>query len=226
MKKRGTLTRSAKVSRLRDNHATEVEEEMLTVHNYERIRRAYYNDEKSMRQIEREFGHSYWTVRRALDSSAPEPYQLSKAKVAPVLGPYRAHIERLLAENAQLPRKQRYTSKKIYQAIRSQGYQGAESTVRYYVGLKRKEMRRPAIYLPLAFDPGVDGQADWGEAAVIMAGEMIVVQLFIMRLCYSRKLFVMAFPTQRQEAFLLGHVLAFAHFGGVPQRGTLWVQLR
>ena len=39
-----------------------------------------------------------------------------------------------------------------------------------------------------------------------------------MRLCYSRKLFVMAFPTQRQEAFLLGHVLAFAHFGGVPQR--------
>ena len=218
MKKRGTITRSAKVSRLRDNHATEVEEEMLTVHDYERIRQAYYNDRKSMRQIEREFGNSYWTVRKALDLSEPEPYQLSKAKVAPVLGPYRADIERLLAENAQLPRKQRYTSKKIYQTIRSQGYQGAESTVRYYVSQKRKEMRRPAIYLPLAFDPGVDAQADWGEAAVIMAGEMIVVQLFIMRLCYSRKLFVMAFPTQRQEAFLLGHVLAFAHFGGVPQR--------
>ena len=151
-------------------------------------------------------------------SSAPEPYQLSKAKVAPVLGPFKAHIERLLAENAQLPRKQRYTSKKINQAIRSQGYQGAESTVRYYVGQKRKDMRRPAIYLPLVFDPGVDAQADWGEATVIMAGEMVVVQLFVMRLCYSRKLFVMAFPTQRQEAFLLGHVLAFAHFGGVPQR--------
>jgi len=28
----------------------------------------------------------------------------------------------------------------------------------------------------------------------------------------------MAFPTQRQEAFLLGHVRAFAHFGGVPHR--------
>jgi hypothetical protein len=51
-----------------------------------------------------------------------------------------------------------------------------------------------------------------------MQGERAVVQLFVMRLCYSRKLFVMAFPTQRQEAFLLGHVLAFAHYGGVPHR--------
>ena len=59
---------------------------------------------------------------------------------------------------------------------------------------------------------------DWGEATVIMAGEQVTVQLFILRLCYSRKVFVMAFPTQRQEAFLFGHVLAFAYFGGVPQR--------
>jgi hypothetical protein len=79
-------------------------------------------------------------------------------------------------------------------------------------------VRRPALYLPLVFDPGIDAQVDWGEATVILQGEAVVVQLFIMRLCYSRKLFVMAFPTQRQEAFLLGHVLAFAHFGGVPHR--------
>ena len=51
-----------------------------------------------------------------------------------------------------------------------------------------------------------------------MNGEPVVVQLFVMRLCYSRKLFVMAFPTQRQEAFLLGHVQAFRHFGGIPRR--------
>ena len=218
MRNRGTRTITAKVCRLRVNHAIEAEEEMLTVRDYERIRRAYYIEKKSMRQIERLFGHSYWTIRKALDSSEPEPYQLSNPKVAPVLGAYKAQIERLLTENAQMPRKQRYTSKKIYQTIRSQGYRGAESTVRYYVGQKRKEMRRPAIYLPLVFDPGADGQADWGEATVIMAGKMVVAQLFIMRLCYSRKLFVMAFPTQRQEAFLLGHVTAFAHLGGVPQR--------
>ena len=195
-----------------------MEEEMLTVHNYERIRQAYYVEEKSIRQIGRELRHSYWTVIKALKASEPEAYQLSEAKEAPVLGPYKAQIEELLAENGRLPRKQRYTSKKIYVAIRRAGYRGAESTVRYYVGQRRRALKRPTIYLPLAFDPGVDAQADWGEATVIMKGELVVVQLFVMRLCYSRKLFVMAFPTQQQEAFLLGHVQAFAHFGGIPHR--------
>jgi transposase len=35
-----------------------------------------------------------------------------------------------------------------------------------------------------------------------------------MRLCYSRRLFVRAFPTQKQEAFFEGHVQAFHFFGG------------
>ena len=191
---------------------------MLTVLNYEQIRQAYYNEKKSIRQIEREKGHSYWTIRKALEQPEPKPYRLSEPKVAPVLGPYRARIEQLMAENATLPRKQRYTSKKIYQTIRNEGYRGAESTVRYYVSQQRKAMKRPAIYLPLSFDPGADAQVDWGEGSVIMEGELIVVQLFVMRLCYSRKLFVMAFPTQHQEAFLLGHVQAFAHYGGIPKR--------
>ena len=101
MKKRGATLRSAKVSLLRDNQATKAEGEMLTVHDYERIRRAYYIEKKSIRQIGREMGHSYWTVRKAVDASEPEPYQLSKSKVAPVLGPYKAHIERLLAKNTR-----------------------------------------------------------------------------------------------------------------------------
>ena len=41
-----------------------------------------------------------------------------------------------------------------------------------------------------------------------------------MRLCYSRRTFVMAFPSQRQEAFFEGHVQAFAHVQGVPRRIT------
>lgn len=39
-----------------------------------------------------------------------------------------------------------------------------------------------------------------------------------MRLNYSHRSFVMAFPSQKQEAFFEGHVKAFQHFGGVPRR--------
>jgi len=51
-----------------------------------------------------------------------------------------------------------------------------------------------------------------------MQGEVEPVQLFVMRLSYSRRIFMMAFPRQRQEAFFEGHLAAFKHFGGVVQR--------
>jgi transposase len=135
-----------------------------------------------------------------------------------VLGGYKAQVDALLIQSEQQPRKQRYTGHKIYELIRQAGYKGSESNLRRYVSLRRQAQKRPAIYLPLTFEPGKDGQVDWGEAVVLLSGKRVTVQLFVMRLCYSRKLFVMAFPTQRQEAFFSGHVAAFHHFGGVPQR--------
>ena len=131
---------------------------MLTVHSYERIRHAYVVEGKSIRQIGREYGHGYWTVRKALEQSEPQPYQLSQAKDVPVLGAYKEQIEAMLVENERLLRKQRYTSRKIYRALRETDYQGAESTVRAYVSRRRKAVRRSALYLPLVFDPGIDCQ--------------------------------------------------------------------
>ena len=193
---------------------------MIKVDEKERIRRAHYVERKSIRQIAQELGHSRKTVRKALASAEPERYKLKQARRAPVLGPYKARIDALLAENETLPPKQRYTWRKIYEAIYADGYRGSGSNLRTYIGQRRREKRRPAVYLPLEFDPGTDAQVDWGEAQVIMNGVQITVQLFVMRLCYSRRTFAMAFPTQKQEAFFEGHVQAFHHFGGVPQRLT------
>jgi len=193
---------------------------MINVEHWERIRRAYYIDQKSMREIMRETGHAWRTVKRIIESTEPARYVLQQARRAPQLGPYKEEIAALLAQNGRLPAKQHYTSSRIYQLLLEKGYQGAESTVRHYVGQVRKAQRKPAVYLPLTFDPGQDGQVDWGEATVILQGERVTVQLFVMRLCYSRRTFVMAFPSQKQEAFFLGHVEAFAYFGGVPRRLT------
>jgi transposase len=135
-----------------------------------------------------------------------------------VLGPYKARIDALLAENERLPRKQRYTGHQVYEAIEAEGYRGSESSVRGYIARQRREKQRPQVYLPLEFDPGTDAQVDWGEGLAIIAGERVNAQLFHMRLNYSRRLFMMAFPRQKQEAFFLGHVAAFHHFQGIPQR--------
>jgi hypothetical protein len=79
-------------------------------------------------------------------------------------------------------------------------------------------MRSPPVFLPLEYDPGQDAQVDWGEAYATIEGQRQKVQLFVMRLCFSRRTFAMAFPTQRQESFFWGHIKAFEHFGGVPHR--------
>src|SRR5438876_1074278 len=191
---------------------------MLKVDEYEKIRRAYYIEQKSIRQIARERGHSRKSVQKALGNSEPKPYQRQEERTAPTLGGYKARIAALLEENQQLPRKYSYTGHKIYEVIAREGYVGSESGVRRYIGAWRRLHNSPAVYLPLEFEPGADAQADWGEGEVVMAGERISVQLFTIRLCYSRRLFMMAFPSQKLEAFLEGHVAAFGYFEGVPQR--------
>ncbi len=193
---------------------------MITVIDRERIRRAYYLEGKTMRQIEREMHHGYWTIRKALDSAERQPYTLSQPKLAPKLGPYKEKIDDLLKKERSLPRKQRYTTHKIYKLMEAEGYRGSESNLRRYVGQKRREQKRPPIFIPLQFEPGQDAQVDWGEAVVIMNREEVKAQLFVMRLCYSRRTFVMAFPTQKQEAFFSAHIAAFHFFGGVPHTIT------
>lgn len=193
---------------------------MISVEDREKIRRAYFIEQKSLRQIARELHVSRKTIAKALASAEADVYRLKAPRRAPILDPYKARIDALLAENEKLPRKQRYTGHLICKELEKVGYQGSEATVRRYIAQRRREQRRPKVYIPLEFDPATDAQVDWGEAIVEIAGEQIAVQLFYMRLCYSRKLFMMAFPAQTQEAFFEGHVRAFHYFGGVPHRIT------
>lgn len=95
---------------------------MLTVKEWEQIRRAYHIEGKSIRQIARETGRARRTVQRMVDSDEPPSYQRQVPPPARKLGPYKERIEGLLRQNTTLPRKQRWTSPRIYQQIREEGY--------------------------------------------------------------------------------------------------------
>jgi transposase len=193
---------------------------MIKVEDIEAIRRAYFVEGLSMREIARTLHHGRRLVKKAIADPGPYQFQQQKPRAAPVLGQYQDRINELLLESEQQPRKQRYTARRIYRLLQDDGYQGGESTVRRYVGDKRKALRRPDAYLPLEFDPGQDAQMDWGEATVEIGGKRQKVQMFVMRLNHSRARFAMAFPFQKQEAFFEGHIRAFHFFGGVPRRIT------
>ncbi len=143
---------------------------MITLEQYEQIRRMHYLEEKSGREIARLLGISRQTEASALQTERAPEYTLKKPREAPRLGPYQEQLDKLLEENGRLPKKQRYTGHKLFELLQAQGYAGSESSVQMYAVRWRKAHTRSATFLPLEFEPGQDGQVDWGEAQVILDG--------------------------------------------------------
>lgn len=192
---------------------------MLNVGQKEQIRRDYFIEGKSIRQIARERHHDRRTVRAAIRDAGSSHYNLTEPRARPVLGPFVAIIDEWLARDQLSPPKQRHTSRRIYhRLVEEKGYKGGESTVRDYVS---KHRNRPhPVFIPLSYEPGIDAQVDFGEAMVIMKGRPLTVQLFVGRLCFSKIPFLTASPNQQQEALFEGHDKAFDFFGGVSH--TVW----
>lgn len=65
--------------------------------------------------------------------------------------------------------------------------------------------------------PGDQLQIDFGQRRVRIAGEWVRVFLLVAVLSYSRRLFVKAFLSERQDDWREGIAAAFEHFGGVPR---------
>jgi transposase len=193
---------------------------MIKVSKKEDIRRAYYVEQKSLRQIAKQFRCCRRTINKALASAEAEHYTRKVPPAAPVLGQYKTRLEQLWGENANLPKKQRLTGKQIYRQLQKEGYTGSEARVQSYLVELRKQTKIVPTFLPLEFDPGEDAQVDWGEAQAEIGGQIQTIQFLVMQLNYSRKLFVKAYPRQKQEAFFEAHVHAFEFFGGVPARLT------
>ena len=190
---------------------------MIQVDEKELIRRAYLLDGKSQRQIAKERHHSRRTVALALSDPGTAKYRMIAPRWAPVLDAVKPQIDAWLQADQTAPKKQRHTAHRIFtRLVEEHHFAGVESTVRRYVCARRAELDRPVAFLLLNYAPGWDAQCDFGEAEIVLAGQPTTVQLFCLRLCYSKAAFVYAFPHQRQEAFLEGHQRAFEFFGGVP----------
>jgi transposase len=183
---------------------------------YGRVRRAVRVEGKSQRAVAREFGLSRDTVRKMLEYAVPPGYRRQQPIKRPKLGPWLGVIDAILNDDKQRPAKQRHTSKRILERLKEEhGFTGGYTIVKDYV--RTATLRGQEMFVPL-MHPAGEAQGDFGEALVVIAGVEQKAHYLAMDLPHSDDCFVAAFPAETTEAFLEGHVRAFAYFGGVPTR--------
>jgi transposase len=151
-----------------------------------------------------------------LQYAVPPGYQRQQPIKRPKLGLWVGAIDAILNDDKQRPAKQRHTAKRIFDRLKEEhGFTGGYTIVKDYVRIAA--LRSQEMFVPLVHPAG-EAQVDFGEALVVIAGVEQKAHYLVMDLPQSDDCFVAAFPAETTEAFLEGHVRAFAYFGGVPTR--------
>ena len=182
---------------------------------YRRVRIAHFKEGRSRRQISRDFGISRDSVSKMLAYTSPPGYRRTAPIRRPKLDGFTEHIDRWLREDAGRPRKQRHTAKRIFDRLRAEySFKGGYTIIKDYV--REHERRGREMFVPLAHQPG-HAQADFGEALVVIGGVEQKAHFFALDLPHSDACYIRAYPAATSEAWVDGHVHAFAFFGRVPQ---------
>ena len=188
---------------------------MVRVDVYLRVRRAVMVEGISIREASRVFGLHRDTVRKMVAYSVPPGYRRRRPPRKPKLEPFTGVIGRFLEEDLRVPQKQRHTAKRIFARLRDEyGFDGQYTIVKDYVREHRRKSQE--MFVPLSHAPG-HAQCDFGEARVVIGRVEQKAHYFVLDLPHSDGCFVKAYSAETTEAFLDGHVSAFAFLGGVPQ---------
>jgi transposase len=188
---------------------------MISGEQVARIRHLFHAEHWKIGTIAAELSLHPDTVRAALNTDRFRSHPRLRDQLA---DPYLDFLRETLQQYPRL------RATRLYQMIRPRGYTGSVSQLRRVVAELRPPRRE--AFLRLHTFPGEQAQADWahfGEVTIGRARRRL--SAFLLTLSYSRALWLEFFLDQTLENFLLGHVHAFADWGG-PTRTVLYDNLK
>ena len=195
---------------------------MKTVELYARVRHAVRIEGISERAAAERFGINARTVSKMLKFSVPPGYVRRKPPFRPKLEEFIGIIDAILAADKDRPKKQRHTSKRIFERLRDEhGFTGKITIVKDYVADLRQ--RSQEMFVPLVHPPG-HAQADFGEALGVIGGVERKIHYLAMDLPHSDAIFVVACYftaayTRRFANTLSNSTRVFANIGEDNGRG-------
>jgi transposase len=187
-----------------------------------KVRRLYYREGQSISEISRQCCLSRNTVKRWLKApDAVQPKYERKTRVDTKIEPYAQRLTQMLEQDARRIKSERRTAKKLYEVLRSEGFEGDYSRVTAFVRAWHIEGGQSKVqgYVPLRFEPGEAYQFDWSEEKLFIGGIWRKVQVAHLKLCFSRAFVVQAYPAQSHEMLFEAHTQAFTALGGIARRG-------
>ena len=129
---------------------------MIGVEKIGEIRRAYFEQHRSIKEIVRTLSVSRATVRKVVRGHQTEFKYERGVQPAPRLGDWVEVLTEILEQEAKLPKRERRSTQRLFEELRGRGYDGAHDSVHRFVKAWRNERVRVPVraYVPMSFAPG------------------------------------------------------------------------
>ena len=151
---------------------------MIGVDLIGQIRRAYFEQHRSIKEIVRTLLVSRATVRKVIRSHRTEFKYERAVQPTPKLGVWVEVLTEILEQEAKLPKRERRSTQRLFEDLRGRGYDGAHDSVHRFVKAWRDDRARVPVhaYVPMSFAPGEAYQFDWSHETITLAGLPLTIK--------------------------------------------------
>ena len=200
---------------------------MLAMHYQNCIKDMFENKDLSINKISQILGINWRTAQKYAYKEdwnvVCRPKIQRESRV--MTDEFKTIIDVILKEDTLVQKKQRHTSKRIYNRLVEEfGFTGAYRTVCTYVFKAREELKSKENLPTESFErlehPGSEAQIDFCTQQVYKDDVLQDVKMLVMSFPYSNRPFLQPLPAENQECFLEGLKMLFKKCGKVPT--TLW----
>src|ERR1700686_2738039 len=144
---------------------------MVGVDKIGQVRRAYFEQQRSIKEIVRTLSVSRATVRKVIRGHKTEFKYPRGVQPTPKLGDWVEVLTEIVEKEAK-PETGAPLDQRLFEELRGRGYDGAHGSVHRFVKAWRDQRTRVPVhaYVPMSFAPGEAYQFDWSHETITLAG--------------------------------------------------------